>query len=178
MAKAATNEESLSKFEKLAEESARSAPTRCTESDNIADELSLAEKRRQLHEANRPEIMHLEDAIVAMEDGSFILIPQPGEKVIIERKLANGCWLDTKLLRIISIDDETGDIKMYDDECQQYAHSNFITGPASYDYAFKLPPAKGYFGGKRSRRRGRKKGSKNKVKDEVTNVQPKRRKSV
>jgi hypothetical protein len=138
----------------------------------------------------KPDISHLEDAI--WSDGTTtVFIPQPGDRVVIERpsSLSPGNhWLDTKIYVVQDINDETGVLKLWDPELLQFAMSNFLTGPAR-GLVFKVPvdgstlgmkrkrgrPRKNHTGksgqnqtmGNAPKKRGRPKGSKNRPKEVI-----------
>ena len=138
----------------------------------------------------RPDISQLPDAIV---DG--VPMFAVGDKIIIERSICilkkNGAYLDTKTLKVRSIDTDTGNIFLYDEALSQWATDNYITGPKLgnvYKLARGLLPlsSKGRRGRPRKnvvapklapitdadgnvvkKQRGRKAGTKNRPKDVV-----------
>jgi hypothetical protein len=64
--------------------------------------------------------------------------PKPGEQVVIERWF-EGRWLGTGLYTVRSVDVKTGDLMLHDDNNQQSAMANFITGTLKHRWRFKLP---------------------------------------
>ncbi len=135
----------------------------------------------------KPDISHLEDALTVDDDGTVTFIPQVGGKVVIERCVESGSWLDTNLYTITEVDRETGDLRLIRDEMGNRAMSNYMEGIVR-GYVFKLPPKKGPITGRKvrvsrklkeketitipdpnqsKRGRGRPKGSKNRAKDVV-----------
>lgn len=111
--------------------------------DDIAvhEDMLAREAREQRRVSNKPDIDHLEDAWVR-EGGNVKFLLKCGDKVIIERKsvyLPNHTWLDTKMYTITEVDHETGDLKLYNDDLDQYAMSNFKTGVDQHGYKFKIP---------------------------------------
>jgi len=138
----------------------------------------------------RPDISQLPDAIV---DG--IPMFAVGDKIIIERSICilkkNGAYLDTKTLKVRSIDTVTGNMFLFDEALSQWATDNYIAGPKLgniYKLAQGLLPlsSKGRRGRPRKAaaapklapitdadgnvvkgRRGRKAGTKNRSKDVV-----------
>lgn len=160
-----------------------------------AEELSTIEsmleeptQAMQKRLAMKPNIDYLEEAITIAEvDGVEMLVPlfNVGDRIIIERyasTLPGNPWLDTQTYRVEAIDDETGNLKLWNVEVSQWAFGNFITGPANGD-VYKLPEDCIQIIGKKSRgrptknkkrniqgepgkkKRGRPKGSKNKPKE-------------
>jgi hypothetical protein len=139
-------------------------------------------------DARKPDITWLEDAVVEAE-GMKVPLFNVGDRIVIERycrMLQGSPWLDTQTYEVQSIDDETGDLRLWNPDLKQFAMSNFIKGPARGD-VFKLAPAKGSIGKKKrgrprkhplgapkpevkpgeKRGRGRPKGSKNRPKDVI-----------
>jgi hypothetical protein len=128
--------------------------------------LSSAEREKRRLE-KKPIIDHLKDAVVTTAEGLIVLIPDVGEKIIIERRascLKISPWLDTRIYEITKIDDESGLICLWDQELHHHAFSNFIDGP-KLGYRFKIPSAKGSIFMNKKRGRPRKNPEK-----EVTDV--------
>lgn len=122
------------------------------------DALTEAEQAEERLRANRPMIDHLPDAIERDELGRAVLNAKPGEKLIIERWatiLKTRPWLDTKTYTILSIDEATGHLKLWDDDLQRNASTNYIDGVKA-GYKFKLPTRKGMQIGKKKRGRPKK----------------------
>lgn len=122
------------------------------------DELAAAEEAEQRNKANRPMIDHLPDAMERDELGRLVLNAKPGDKLIIERWatiLAGKPWLDTKTYTIITIDEATGHLKLWDDDLQRNAATNYISAVKA-GYKFKLPTRKGMQIGKKKRGRPKK----------------------
>lgn len=134
----------------------------CNTPPVVEDEDEIAREDPRIREQKRllkkPSIDHLVDAVATLEDGSLIFIPDVRERVIIERTasmLSNRPWLDTRIYTVLQIDDETGNLKLWDDEFRQFAYSNFITGTRDHGYRFRLLPPKGNpFRKQRRSRRG------------------------
>lgn len=161
--------------------------------DTFIDEVNAPKRAK-------PDISHLEDALSVDDDGNVTFLPQVGGKVVIERCVESGSWLDTNLYTITEVDRETGDLRLIRDEMGHRAMSNYMEGIVR-GYVFKLPPKKGPITGRKvrvkkvkseketitipdpnapKRGRGRPKGSKNRPKDVVaadkaTKVQGKKR---
>lgn len=105
---------------------------------SFAAEMSAKEAHRL---ATRPNIDDLVDAVVKDELGRQILLVKPGEKLIVERFatiLAGRPWLDTKTYTVQSIDEATGRVRLWDDELQRQALTDYISGTKA-GYRFKLP---------------------------------------
>lgn len=164
-----------------------------TEVDQIKKAV-FRENSRLREAARKPNIDDLVDAVVYLDDGTPVFVPDIGEKVVIERHsiiLPDWGWLDTKTYVVRFINHETGHLNLWDLEGRQLASSNFIDGTKK-GYKFKLPPKNGRLEppvGRRQfrrskfdialqkelsedsneapKRRGRPKGTKNRSKDEI-----------
>jgi hypothetical protein len=79
----------------------------------------------------------LPDAISEGADGAPLFLPAHKELVVIERWY-EGRWLGTSLYRIIRVDRTTGDMHLHDEDLQQAAQANYLTGPKR-GWRFKLP---------------------------------------
>lgn len=162
-----------------------------TGEDEDMSQASMTPEQRKLRRlARRPSIDHLDPGIRRVlgpkdpETGlcSEILVPMfdVGERIVVERFLswATDEWLDTRIYRVCSIDDETGVVKCIDEEANHHA----CVGFKHPGQTFKLCPAKGdpfavpkvkNAGRERSdpnepaKKRGRPKGSKNRPKDVI-----------
>ena len=137
----------------------------------------------------KPYIDHLPDAIVTTDDGMPVLVPLPGETVVIERMatiVSGSPWLDTKLYKIVSVDEDTGVVKLWSQEDHAFGFTNYIRAWEDKSQRFKLPPEKGSWSGSpeqhakaiveaakpappdgKKRGRGRPPGSKNRAKDVI-----------
>lgn len=92
-------------------------------------------------EARKPKISHLENATVTVGDEILPLFGI-GDRIVIERYahvLPLRPWLDTQTYLVDDIDDETGDLKLWNADLMQHAMANFRTGPARGD-VYKLFP--------------------------------------
>lgn len=134
----------------------------------------------------KPDISSLEDAVDVSDDGTVTFIPVVGGKVVIERCVESGDWLDTNLYTVTDIDTESGALRLIRDEFGHNAMSNYMEGILR-GYVFKLPPKKGPIVKRKVRvsrkvkdatitipdpnlpkkGRGRPKGSKNRPKDVI-----------
>jgi hypothetical protein len=90
----------------------------------------------------KPEISHLVDAVVKLDDGTLVFVPDPGEFVVVERN-NNGKWFDTRLLKVKRVNEETGDLLLFDTEVDAFAMCNYLTAPER-GYLLKLPPGPGW----------------------------------
>jgi hypothetical protein len=107
--------------------------------EQLHDVINALERERK-RVANKPFIDHLVDAI-SIKDGKPHLLQTVGMRIIIERVasvLPNSPWLDTRSYIIRSIDSETGNLKLWDEELEHHASANFITSIA-LGYRFKIP---------------------------------------
>ena len=124
----------------------------------------------------RPDLSKLPDAIV---DG--IPMFTVGDKIIIERNIAilkkNGAYLDTKTLKVRSIDMQNGNMFLWDESLSQWVTDNFIEGP-KLGHVYKLAHGLMPLSSKGKRGRPRKAGAAPKlapVTDADGNVVKKRR---
>lgn len=121
-------------------------------------EVMANEAREASRLASRPNIDNLPDAVVKEEDGSYVFLAAPGEKLVVERfatVLSTRPWLDTKIYVVESIDSATGNVSLFDPELHRFAGTNYIEGLKN-GYRFKLPTTKTRIDGKRKRGRPRK----------------------
>lgn len=110
-----------------------------------SEEFDFNQAREAKRQQGRPDIDHLDDAVVVDENGKHKCLQHKGNRIIIERfatMLKDRPWLDTRSYIILSLDPETGDMSLLEEEFQHQAKSNFITG-LSLGYRFKIPARKG-----------------------------------
>lgn len=106
---------------------------------------------------DRPVIDHLMDAIMTTEDGLVLFLPEPGERVLIERYascLKGNPWHDTREFIVVKINDETGDVLLWDPENTQQASTNYMTAPG-LGHRFKIPGRLAVQTSNRKRRRSK-----------------------
>lgn len=129
-----------------------------TVSAAVADMLSSGSLAAR--DLRKPSIAHLDDAVARLEDGTILPLFVEGEKIVIERRcstLVGNPWLDTMTYTVKTIDDETGVLRLWNDELRQNAYGNFITGPARGDVYKLASKARGVPNiGKKKRGRPRK----------------------
>ena len=96
-------------------------------------------------EARKPKISHLEPATVTAGDEVLPLFGI-GDRIVIER-YAHGLpmkpWLDTQTYLVDDIDDESGDLRLWNADLMQHAMGNFRTGPQRGDVYKLFPKEKG-----------------------------------
>lgn len=159
--------------------------------DKIISLLMLdPEAAKKAREARRPNIDWLEDAVVTV-DGSQIPLFEVGDRIVIERRagdiLRGAPWLDTQTYQVMHIDDETGNLRLWNKELCQHGWGNYITGPARGDVYKLAPNTRASFNKKKrgrprknpekevnatpqdgeKKKRGRPKGSKNRSKEVI-----------
>ena len=91
--------------------------------------------------AARPNLEQFPTALGRDHMGRMTFLVKPGDKVIVERFatiLPGRPWLDTKTYTVQSIDEASGDLKLWDDELTRFAQTNFIKGSAA-GYRFCQP---------------------------------------
>jgi len=89
----------------------------------------------------RPVIDHMLDAVVPDGLGGVKFLLNVGDEVIIERNitcLASKPWLDTWTYRVMDVNRETGNLKLYNINLEQQALSNYVVG-SDLGYRFKIP---------------------------------------
>jgi hypothetical protein len=117
-----------------------------TEFDEIKGLIEQEESQQKIRPELRPNIDHLVDAVVFLDDGTPVFVPEVGEKVIIEKYaslLVGRPWLNTRLYEVHEIDNDSGRLKLWDVENEQWCFSNFIEAPRDHGYRFKLPTRSG-----------------------------------
>jgi len=122
------------------------------DSDDIDSFLELSEKDQKRIES-KPNIDDLEDAVIENPNGSYHFVPSVGTQVVIDRTsvmLPGNPWLDTRIYKVIDVNQTTGDLKLYNEDLRQYALSNFIVGKKN-GFSFKIPAKKGIAGVKKRR---------------------------
>lgn len=100
--------------------------------------------REQRRVASRPYIDGFPDA-VREKDGKMVCTQTKDMRIIIERYatiLSTKPWLDTKTYIVNGVNQDTGEIKLWDEDLEHHVTLNFITG-TKLGYRFKVPPTKG-----------------------------------
>lgn len=100
------------------------------------------EQRETRRLQKQPRIDHLKDATVQAPDGTVLPLFNVGDKVVVERYselLNTHPWLDTRVLEVISIDDESGRVTCFDPDVK---HRVFV-GVNHPFTRIKLPPRRG-----------------------------------
>jgi hypothetical protein len=98
------------------------------EEDNIVNDSS------QPVSSSRPEISRLQDAVNI--DGSRAF--EVNDVIVIEGNVKKGQWLDTRHYRVVSINDDNGEVKLYDIAYKQSAYTNYKIAPQKYGDVLKL----------------------------------------
>lgn len=90
-------------------------------------------------EPKRSAPVFIDDLPDAVVDGK--LMCKEGDLIVVEKWLTIGSkprWLGTSLCRVKRIDPlGSGDLTLHDEELQQSAHANYVTGP-KHGWRFKL----------------------------------------
>lgn len=123
------------------------------------DELSLCARTETAEErmSRKPDISYLEEAVAYPDSSTALPLFDTGDRIVIERychSLPGEPWLDTQTYTVEEIDDETGELRLWNADLNQHARGNFITGPVRGD-VYMLAHAKGEIG-KKKRGRPRK----------------------
>jgi hypothetical protein len=156
------------------------------EEETVAAYSTLTpEQREERRLARKPPIDHLPEAVHVTDDYQLIPLFDVGDRIVAERYLGEDTdsgWFDTRILKVLSIEDETGVVKCWDEEWKQFAvtgfkHPNIILKLApAYGNPFAAPKKKAPVPavnpsssapGAAKKGRGRPKGSKNRSKDVV-----------
>jgi len=166
--------------------------------DDMEHATLSPEKQEQRRLGRRPDISGLSPAVVK-DPGTGDMVPlfDVGDRIIVERftDLLDGCpWLDTRLLHVINIDDDTGVVHCLDPEFNHHTFVGFkhplqnFRLPARHGNPFRAPAVTREVttvevGGNqpepgKKRGRGRPKGSKNRPKEVVQAEKQARRASV
>lgn len=88
----------------------------------------------------KPDIDHLTDAIVFMDDGTPVFVPDVGENVVIERHSAlhtGHPWIETCVYIVNGINHETGQLLLWNPDMLQNGKANFIEDP-KHGCVFKM----------------------------------------
>lgn len=114
--------------------------------------LSPAEAQAK-REARRPDVSAFPDALDAEGKPLF----RAGDRVVVERRsviLSGSPWIDTKVYRVLNVDQDTGNVRFYDEQINQFASSNYRTATARGS-VFKLLPTGARTDNLGKRKRGR-----------------------
>lgn len=147
--------------------------------DEPSEDGSLTpEQREQKRLARKPNIDHLPDGTVLMDNGEILPLFDVGDRIIVERLascLFGLPWLDTRVYQVTKINDETGQVDCIDPEFHHYAcvgfkspHQRFKLCPQKgnpFAAPKKVQPPKQELAPGEKKRRGRPKGSKNRPKE-------------
>jgi len=89
----------------------------------------------------KPDISYLHDAVVFLDDGTPVFVPEVGDHVVIERPRLGSMteWFDTRMYCVKEVNEENGNLSLFDTECDCWAGSNYLTG-SSKGLLFKIPP--------------------------------------
>lgn len=148
------------------------------------DPTATPEQREQRRLSRKPRIDHLPDGVALLDDGTVLPLFDVGSRIVAERHTAllpGMPWLDTRVYRVRSIDDETGTVSCDDEELRHHAAIGFkhpltrIKLAPDRGNPFRAPRRPNAGAGQRSpdrqaepagdkKRRGRPKGSKNRDK--------------
>lgn len=104
--------------------------------------VSLQEAMAPKFTRDKPEIGHLEDAVMFDEAGHPYLDVKVGDRIVIERYngiLKDRPWLDTKPYYVNDVDQASGKVKLYFEELQQNATDNFLVGLRLGNLYKKMP---------------------------------------
>lgn len=104
--------------------------------EDIATELEQPLLSDAEREARKPDISRLPDAIGP--DGKPLF--RVGEKIVIERRagvLNGNPYLDTRTYLVVRINDDNGNLELFDESTASSSLSNYIVGPKR-GYVFKL----------------------------------------
>lgn len=132
-------------------------------------ELLSSEEREKKRLEQKPDLCNYADAVVYLDDGTPVFVPEIGEKVVIERYSTvlgrfPPAWLDTRTYLVKGIDHDNGDLKLFDLELQQNSACNFFTAIPIHGYKMKLPTARGLKKGRKKR------GAKAKFLNDIINM--------
>jgi hypothetical protein len=69
---------------------------------------------------------------VYFKDAKWDRLFDVGDSIVIERfstLLSGNMWLDTQTFQVMAINDETGDVNLYNNQASQWAMTNYATAP-------------------------------------------------
>ena len=124
-----------------------------TSEDEISVSLLSPAEAQAKREARRPDVSAFPDALDAEGKPLF----RAGDRLVVERRsvvLIGSPWIDTKVYRVLGVDQETGNIRFYDEQINQFAASNYRTATARGS-VFKLLPSGARTDNLGKRKRGR-----------------------
>lgn len=109
------------------------------------------EVRHARWQARKPVIEHLTEGIVkvpATDDSPEQLVPlfSEGERIVVECRSAflNGSpWIYTLVGKVVSIDDESGEVRMFDEESDRAYPKTRLVSFHSDLFRFRLAPPRG-----------------------------------
>jgi hypothetical protein len=125
---------SAEEAQKLLDASLRNGDCMLAPADDVL--LQIKETFAPARAAQKPNIDNLDDAIVDVENHGIVLLPQPGEGLIIQYPQA---WRDTTYYTIHDINYETGTVWLWNPQRKQWASTNFIDAK-QHGLVFKVPP--------------------------------------
>jgi hypothetical protein len=105
-----------------------------TERDWVDEEMVVRDDRQ-------PNIGHLADAFEIGPEGRPMPRFQAGEKIVLERRmtlLPGKPWLSTNTYVVEHIDQETGLMRLWNEEVQQFDLTNYVTGIKKHGFVYKL----------------------------------------
>lgn len=110
------------------------------------DEGLTREQRMARWLSKRPPIDHLKDGCVALPDGTVLPLFNVGDRIVVDVRthhLQDHPWLETIVGRVTAIDDDTGHVKLVDDDSDpRCPKTRYVTFKGTLQ-TFKLAPAKG-----------------------------------
>jgi len=105
------------------------------------EENDWVDNELESRDARRPNIDHLADAFEINLEGRPMPRFQVGEKIVLERRmtlLPGRPWLSTNTYVVEHIDQETGFMRLWSEEGQQFDLTNYITGIKKHGFCYKL----------------------------------------
>ena len=121
--------------------------------DEISVSLLSPAEAQAKREARRPDVSSFPDALDAEGKPLF----RAGDRVVVERRsviLSGSPWIDTKVYRVLGVDQDSGNVRFYDEQINQFASSNYRTASARGS-VFKLLPTGARTDNLGKRKRGR-----------------------
>lgn len=115
---------------------------------SLTRSLSAALAPARSKGVDRPEIGHLDDAIVSDPlTGLPVLRVRPGDRIVIERRAyvlreSPAPWVDTRLWWVNDVDVDRGVLKLFDEALMQHGTDSFVAGLRA-GQVYKLPPDDG-----------------------------------
>jgi len=113
--------------------------------DEVEDKVEWIDEDMEGRETRRPDLSQYEDAFEIGWDGVPRPLFQPGERIIIEKRmtlLPGRPWMNTTTFLVDEVNQEEGLLKLWNEGLEQWDRSHYITGIQKHGYVYKLTKKK------------------------------------